>query len=412
MEENNYEKKIIAMFALGFAFHVGYSDCPVANASMEITYTEKEEQNGAPQHIREKQEWEEFNKRKPLKVSQNQAVLNEVQRDLVNSNPSRLTMDSHKTRYIKPVYYVDGVASKTALRGGASSDLGGAIYFTSVKYNEFRLTVMDSQDMKTINGETKYVGYPIYARDEGRYNVYFRSLLASVLGHEMYHWEHRDSARTETTMAEDRQIEFGADMGGMSYLGNTETLSYGGTLMWFARDGEYERVQDETDQHPPSGYRFERIKKALEAKSGGRLELDWQRPHGFFIDGKHVLMPEVLDPFAPKNINEKQYTKEPSLATEAEHNFYVFGNIAWAMEHGLWKRKNIRIYDLKEVFPEVPWHKGYVIAIQNGNKRKLIDVAMVANKKIIQQIFDGTSPDIQKNRDARALYTIFSTLDE
>ena len=67
---------------------------------------------------------------------------------------------------------------------------------------------------------------------------------------------------------------------------------------------------------------------------------------------------------------------------------------------------------MKEVFPEVTWHKGYVIANQNGNKRKLIDVAMVANKKIIQQIFDGTSPDIQKNRDARALYTIFSTLDE
>lgn len=347
-----------------------------------------------------------------MKVSQNQSVLNEVQRDLVNSNPSRLTMDSHKTRYIKPVYYVDGVASRDALRGGASSDLGGAIYFTSVIYNEFRLTVINSQDMETINGETKYVGYPIYARDEGRYNVYFRSLLASVLGHEMYHWEHRDSARTETTMAEDRQIEFGADMGGMSYLGNTETLSYGGLLMLFARNGEYERVQDETDQHPPSGYRFERIKKALEAKSGGRLEMDWQRPHGFFIDGKHVLMPEVLDAFPPKDINKKNYTKEPSLATEEEHNFYVFGNIAWAMEHGLWKRKNIRIYDLKEVFPEVPWNHGYVIAIQNGNKRKLIDVAMVANKKLIQQIFDGTFPNIQKHRDARALYTIFSTLDE
>ena len=53
-----------------------------------------------------------------------------------------------------------------------------------------------------------------------------------------------------------------------------------------------------------------------------------------------------------------------------------------------------------------------MIAIQNGNKRKLIDVAMVANKKLIQQIFDGTFPNIQKHRDARALYTIFSTLDE
>lgn len=406
------KKKIIAMFALGFAFHVGYSDCPVANASMEITYTEKEEQKASPQHVREKEKWEQYDKHSSLKVSQNHAVLNEIQRDLVNSNPSRLTMDSHKTRYIKPVYFVDGVASRDALEGGASSSVGGAIYFTSVRYNEFRLTVMNSQDMETIHGETKYIGYPIYARNEGRYNVYFRSLLASVLGHEMYHWEHRDSVRTETTLAEGRQLEFGADMGGMSYLGNTETLSYGGTLMWLARDDEYDRDLDETSDHPPTGYRFERIKKALEAKSGGRLELDWQRPHGFFIDGKHVLMPEVLDPFAPKNINEKQYTKEPSLATEAEHNFYVFGNIAWAMEHGLWKRKNIRIYDLKEVFPEVPWHKGYVIAIQNGNKRKLIDVAMVANKKIIQQIFDGTSPDIQKNRDARALYTIFSTLDE
>lgn len=62
----------------------------------------------------------------------------------------------------------------------------------------------------------------------------------------------------------------------------------------------------------------------------------------------------------------------------------------YAIEHGLWLKKNIRIMSPDEYFHNGR-QKGYVIAVKEGSRLKVIDVGTIWNKEKIQTILDGAS---------------------
>lgn len=181
-------------------------------------------------------------------------------------------------------------------------------------------------------------------------NIYNNSKIAFILAHEMGHWHNVEPA--SKTPAQSRDYENKADSVALKFVGNTPFHGYGGALMNFSKKAVKAVKTKENASHDSDAVRFKLVKEATEKASKNRVKVNAKG--NCTVDGKGICAPAIGDE-----------------VSSVDRTLYVAGQIASAIENGLWKKENVRIVEQDSIFHN--GSKNLAMIVVDGDSFKLID---------------------------------------
>ena len=298
-----------------------------------------------------------------IKSIQSNDDLLRIQKEIVEANSSELWFQNQENAknpdfFLRPVFQINYKNGKEE----ASNLLDGYIVISNGMLDFANLT--DSKNKKRL-------------RENKKENVYNNSQIAFILAHESAHWANNEPKITSNNIS--RMVENKADRKGLSFLTNTLLYGYGGGLIDFHR-----RVlagKEGGEKHDPSSLRFINVTSMIFDASEGKVKVS--KEGDCIIHKRKFLAPARLD----------------GEASSIERTFYVTGQIASAMELGLWKETYLKLATEDEIFQN--GSSKIVLLLDNGS----------GTRKVIDRI-DLMMEEYQKIEQASWWETFFGFVDE